>query len=172
VAWADRFYRWSCGLNRAGIAVVLAMMVATTVLVLAEILLRNLFSTSTHMMAELVGYGVAAMTFLSLGYCFEHGVLIRMGMLLGPLGRFPTARRTVEVILTIAAIATNLIVMRYFLLSLIRNYTRGYVSETTAQIPLWIPEFFVAVGLAILLVHLVAYLFVLVFNTSAPIRDM
>lgn len=172
MSWPDRVYRWSCGLNRAGIAVVLAMLVAVTMLVLTEVLLRNVFYTSTHVMNELVGYSVAAMTFLALGYCFEQGVLIRMGLVLAPLGRFPAARRGLEILLTSAAIVTILVVARYFLLSVMRNWSRGYVSETPAQIPLWIPEALLVAGLVILLFHLFAYLLLLVFSTKAPIRDM
>ena len=39
-----------------------------------------------------------------------------------------------------------------------RNYERGYVSETVAQVPLWLPESFVSIGLGILLLQFLSYL--------------
>jgi TRAP-type C4-dicarboxylate transport system permease small subunit len=166
----QKIFRFSCVLNRIAIFLVLVILVAITSLVLTEIVLRNLFSTSTHMMNELVAYGVATMTFMALGYCFEKGVLIRMNLLLLPLQSLPRVRKGLEIALVCVSLATIALVAYYFFLNLFRNWQRGYVSETAAQIPLWIPEMFVVLGLGILIVHLFSYL-LLILLSDGKIAD-
>ena len=55
-------------------AVIIAMM---TLLIIIEICLR-FFSLSTFMADTLVGYGVAATTFLAAAWALEHGAMIRV----------------------------------------------------------------------------------------------
>ena len=60
-----------------------ALLVLMVLHILLEIVLRSFFASSTFVLDEFVGYGVAAMTFLSLGYALETDSLIRVQLLLG-----------------------------------------------------------------------------------------
>jgi len=146
------------GISDLGMVLSVTIMIAMFVLVVAEIVARNVFSTSTFVMNELVGYGVAAMTMLALGHSLERGTVIRMSLLLVSLQQDSLIRRLLEIIAVLLGLLAAGIALRYFLHSAIRSYERAYVSETAAQIPLWIPEAFVIVGLGILMLQLVSYL--------------
>lgn len=153
-----QFHRFTLIVSNIGMLVSVVIMVAMVGLVLAEVVARNLFETSTFIMSELVGYGVAAMTAIALGNALENGGLIRMNLLLVALKPEGIVRRALELISVGLAIIAVGIAFRYFLRSVLRSFERGYTSETQAQIPLWIPEAFMAAGLAILLLQLLSYL--------------
>jgi TRAP-type C4-dicarboxylate transport system permease small subunit len=153
-----RFHRITLMISNLGMAVSVIIMVAMVGLVLAEIIARNVFETSTFIMNELVGYGVAAMTAIALGNALENGALIRMNLLLIALKPDGLARRALELISIALAMLAVVIALRYFLRSVIRSFERGYTSETAAQVPLWIPEAFMVAGLGIFLLQLVSYL--------------
>lgn len=120
-------------------------------------------------MNELVGYGVAAMTFVALGHSLERGTLIRMNLLLLALGPRSAIRRALEILSVLFALSAAGIALRYFVLSAVRNYERGYTSETAAEIPLWLPEAFVVAGLSVFLLQLLSYLLRLV--AGGPMID-
>jgi TRAP-type C4-dicarboxylate transport system permease small subunit len=144
----SRLAAWAAGL----------VLVAMTAHIMYEIVLRVVFSTSTFILDEIVGYGVAACTFLALGYALEVGGLIRVNLLLKALGDGGLARRAVEaaaILLTLAVIGFQ---VGYFWKSVARNWDRGAVSETVAEVPLWIPEGVMMVGLAVFWLQLVVYL--------------
>lgn len=163
----SQFHRVALMISNLGMAVSVVIMVGMVGLVLAEIIARNVFETSTFIMNELVGYGVAAMTAIALGNALENGALIRMNLLLIALKPDGFVRRALELISIGLAMVAVVIALRYFLRSVIRSFERGYTSETQAQIPLWIPEAFMVAGLAILLLQLVSYLIRVV--TGAPL---
>jgi TRAP-type C4-dicarboxylate transport system permease small subunit len=152
------FHRSTLILSNLGMAVSVIIMVAMVGLVLAEVIARNVFATSTFIMNELVGYGVAGMTIIALGNALENGALIRMNLVLIALKPQGLARRALEVISIGTAMLAAGIALWYFLRSVLRSYDRGYTSETAAQVPLWIPEAFMVAGLAIFLLQLLSYL--------------
>lgn len=143
-------------LTRAG-AIMAAVIVAAMVgHILLEIVLRAVFDSSTYVLDEFVGYGVAASTFLGLGYTLEQGGLIRVNILLARI-RSRALRQLTEVTCVAACFGVFAMVWLNFWNSISRNWTRGAVSETVAQVPLWIPEGLLLLGLSIFLLQLVAY---------------
>lgn len=143
-------------LTRAG-AIMAAVIVAAMVgHILLEIVLRAVLDSSTYVLDEFVGYGVAASTFLGLGYTLEQGGLIRVNILLARI-RSRAMRQLTEVTCVAACFGVFAMVWLYFWSSISRNWTRGAVSETVAQVPLWIPEGLLLLGLSIFLLQLVAY---------------
>jgi TRAP-type C4-dicarboxylate transport system permease small subunit len=127
-------------------------------LILLEILLRNVFSTSTHVAVEFVGYGVAAMIVLGMGQAFERGAMIRVTLMLGRLDGSGAVRRVLECAVGTVTLAIVSIVIWFFVISAHRNFVRGYRSESMAEVPLWIPEGIFCIGLAVFWLQLVAYL--------------
>lgn len=143
-------------LTRAGAAMAAAVVAAMLGHILLEIVLRAVFDTSTYVLDEFVGYGVAASTFLGLGYTLEHGGLIRVNLLLARIRR-RALRQLTELLCVLACFGVFAMVWLNFWNSIARNWSRGAVSETVAQVPMWIPEGLVLLGLTIFLLQLLAY---------------
>ncbi|MEQ8708794.1 MAG: TRAP transporter small permease [Rhodospirillales bacterium] len=166
---AIRLDRAAALLATAGGGIAACALVLMTAHVVIEVVLRGAFSTSTFALDEYVGYGTAAMTFLGAGYALQEGALIRVNILLGRLDRDSRSRRVLEVFAVVMTIAVMALLNWYFLVSVLRNFSRGTVSETVAATPLWIPEAAVTAGITILLLRLCAYL--LVVATGGPVIE-
>lgn len=166
---AIRLDRAAAVLATAGGVIAACALVLMTAHVVIEVVLRGAFSTSTFALDEYVGYGTAAMTFLGAGYALQEGALIRVNILLGRLDPNSRSRRVLEVFAVVMTIAVMALLNWYFLVSVLRNFSRGTVSETVAATPLWIPEAAVTAGITILLLRLSAYL--LVVATGGPVIE-
>ncbi|WFE76608.1 TRAP transporter small permease subunit [Roseinatronobacter sp. S2] len=120
--------------------------------ILLEIVLRAVWSSSTFVMGEFVGYAVAAMTFLGLGAALDDKVLLRVNILLQPLkGRARVAAEIVNAAVTLSVFGF----ITFFLIrQLLRNYERGTTSISVLEIPLWIPQSFVVVGFIVFCIQL------------------
>lgn len=139
-------------------AAAIVVLLAMTAMILTEIVLRTFFDSSTYAADELVGYGIGAMSFLALGQSLDRGTLIRMNLLISALNPKGIARVVIELLCVTFALGSGGIAFSFFLRNVIRNYQRGYTSETMAQVPLWLPESFIVVGLGIFLLQLFSYL--------------
>ncbi len=114
--------------------------------VLFEITLRVFFSKSTYVLDEFVAYATAAITFLCLAYSLHDNALIRVGMLINRVGgklRLALELFSVSMMFIIVILVTYYFWTKTFWRALIR----GTVSESIAEIPLWIPELFALIGL-------------------------
>ncbi len=154
----ERLHRFCDRMSDLGMAASVAVVVAMASLILTEVTLRTLFATSTYVMDELIGYGIAAASFLALGQSLARGGLIRMNLLIGRMRPGGPLRAAVEVVCVAFGLFATGMALFYFARNMVRNYVRGYVSETIAQVPLWLPEVFVVAGLAIFLLQLFSYL--------------
>lgn len=150
--------RFSSAVSLAGAYVAGAILCYMTLHILVEIVLRSFFDASTFIMDEMVGYGVAAITFIGLGHALDFGALIRVNLLLTRLDENGPARRVVEVLCILLTQFVVGVAIWFFAKTVIRNYERGYLSQTISEIPTWIPQACVLVGLAIFSLQLVAYL--------------
>jgi TRAP-type C4-dicarboxylate transport system permease small subunit len=144
------------GISRGAAVVSAALLVLMVLHILLEIVLRSFFASSTFVLDEFVGYGVAAMTFLSLSYALEEGALIRVQLLLTRSP--PPARRGLEIVGAGLTLAVSLFLIAHFWSSVSRNWSRGAVSQSIAEVPLWLPEGLVLLGLALFALQLLAYL--------------
>lgn len=137
-------------------------------IILLEITLRTVFATSTFMSDELVGYLVAALGFLPLGYTFRAGGLLRVGLLLDRLVRFPAMRTAVEILCVVATLAVTGLLIRYFYINVERQFLRGYTSGTMSGIPQWIPTGTMLTGLVIFWVQLLVHGLGLLLGHTRP----
>ncbi len=153
----DRLDRAVGGLAKAAAWLAGALLVAMIAHVLLEIALRALFATSTFVLDEFVGYGVAAVTFLSAGYAFQEMALIRVGLLLDAVQRRTRLRRCLEVACAGTTATVLWFIAWYFARSVARHLERGSLSETVAQVPLWIPEGLMLLGLIVLNLRITLY---------------
>ena len=155
------------GLSRLAAGLACLIVVAMVCHILYEIVLRTFFASSTFVLDEFIGYGVAAATFLAIGYSFEHGSLIRVGLLIGRLeGR---ARRSLEVFCALATLWMTSLLGWYVGLIVWRSWSRGRVSSSIAEVPLWIPELLIFVGIAVFWLQLIAYLVRQFTNEPPPV---
>lgn len=137
--------------------------------ILYEIVLRTFFASSTFVLDEFVGYGVAACTFLSLGYALEHGNLIRVNILLDRLDG--VGQRVVEVICALLTLAMTLGLAWFYWLRIERDWVRGTTSSSIAEFPVWIPQAAILMGLLVFCLQLFAYLLRQIFGTPPPVQD-
>ena len=143
-----RVSRFSAQLAAAGLVYMVAH-------ILFEIVLRTFFATSTFVLDEFIGYGVAAITFLALGFALEEGSLIRVNILLTVTkGK---VRRCLEAVAVGLTLVMTGYITGYFFFGVKRNFFRGTTSESIAEVPLWIPEGLVLIGLVLFTVQLFAY---------------
>lgn len=156
-------------ISRVAAALACAILVGIVALILYEIVLRFFFSTSTFVLQEFVGYGVATCTFLSLGYALEHNALIRVNVLLTKVGDM--GRRLLELVAAVLTMGVVGMLMWFFWLRVARHWARGSTSNSIAEVPLWIPEGALLVGLGVFWLQLFAYALRQIANTAPPVAD-
>ena len=120
--------------------------------ILIEIVLRAVWSTSTFVMDEFVGYEVAAMTFLGLGAALDHKVLLRVNILLLPLKGW--TRAIAEILNAVVALAVFGFVSFFLIRQMVRSYQRGTTSISILEVPIWIPQGLVVLGLLVFYLQL------------------
>lgn len=108
----------------------------------------------------LVGHGVAAITFLALGWTLEQNSMIRISAITQRLPKYP--RFAAELFSVVAAGWLIVWLMYFEWRAIAKLWTRGTTSEHYLPIPLWIPEAFFFVGLALLALQLLVRLLRLV----------
>jgi TRAP-type C4-dicarboxylate transport system permease small subunit len=141
----------STTLNKAAAGVSATLLVLMVSLILVEIVMR-FFSRSTFMTDVLVGHGVAAITFLALGWALEEGSMIRISAVTQRLGRVSGFLAEAFSIILSQVIVVWL--MYFVWRSVAKLWSRGTTSEHYLPIPLWIPETIFFVGLALLSLQL------------------
>lgn len=130
-----------------------------------EIVLR-LFGTSTYVLDEFVGYAVATLTFLGLGYSLERGSLIRVGLI---VERIPHPKRWLfDLFATLVSLAMFVWLYSYWQTNVLRSYKRGITSESIMETPLWIPQGLVLIGLGLLCFTLFTHALILLFRQQSP----
>ena len=145
-------------LSRAGAHVAVIILVLITGHILYEIVLRTFFARSTFVLDEMVGYGIAALTFLALGDALVSGGLIRVNLLLARLAPASLARQLVELACCLLTLAAMGIPLWFFGRSVIQDYRDGFTSGTLSNIKIWIPEAIVFAGLVVFWLQLLAYM--------------
>lgn len=122
-----------------------------------EIVLRSFFVTSTFSMDEFVGYAIGSMTFLSLAHTFRHRKHIRVSILQSFIkGRAAIA---VELMCITFTFGITLFLARYIWRTLARDYTRGTVSPTLTETPIWLIDSAIFIGLVLFMTQLLASAF-------------
>lgn len=120
--------------------------------ILLEILLRAVFRTSTFVMDEFVGYEVAAMTFLGLGSALDHKVLLRLNLLLVRL--HGKARAAIEIVNATVTLVLFGFLIFYLIKLAMRNHARGTTSISVLEVPVWLPQAVIILGLVVFCLQL------------------
>lgn len=166
---ADRLSGAASRLSTAGAVISGVVFALMTLLVLAEVVLRTFFSTSTLVSGEYSGYALSAMVYLGLGFSFREGAHIRISFLKDRI--HGVAGFIVEIFchLFVAILCglSSMYMWDMFRLSKARNLTAYTVAET----PLYVPQFIVFVGLCVLTVQIVARLLHLLAAGPAALKE-
>ncbi|TDP01837.1 TRAP transporter small permease [Marinomonas balearica] len=133
--------------------------------ILLEITLR-LFGTSTYVLDEFVGYAIATITFLGLGYSLENNGLIKVNILSDHL---PEKHHwLLDLIISFLTFSLFSWISYYWYFNVSRSFKRNITSESIAETPLWIPESMVLIGLGILCFTLFVRMFLLISTRQPP----
>lgn len=132
--------------------------------ILLETVLRSIFDTSTHVLDEFIGFAVLSITFLSLSWTLRDGSMIRVNILTDKLP--VKARQMLEVAVAMLATGMGAFFCIFLGRNLAKNWRRGAVSESVAEVPLWIPDAIVFVGASLLVLQLAAMIVRPFINTT------
>jgi TRAP-type transport system small permease protein len=127
-------------------------MIAMVLLMLAEIVLRSVFNSTTEHSDELVGYLLIGISFLSLALCQSRGAFHKVEMVQMRLGR--GGRAFSALVFDLLAFVYIAVTDWYFLQFVMSSYRREAMASTTLATPLWIPETVMIVGATMLLLAL------------------
>ena len=117
-----------------------------------EIVMRSFFSASTFSMDEFVGYAIGSMTFLSLAHTFRHRKHIRVSILQSFIkGR---TEIVVELLCITFTFGITLFLARYIWRTLARDFSRGTVSPTLTETPIWLIDGAIFIGRVLCLLQL------------------
>ena len=125
-----------------------------------EIVLRSFFAKSTFSLDEFVGYAIGSMTFLSLAHTFRYRKHIRVSILQSFIkGRVAIS---IELICISFTFGITLFLARYIWRTLARDFTRGTVSPTLTETPIWLIDSAIFIGLILFMTQLLASSFLTV----------
>ncbi len=141
-----------------GAVLAAAGVVLSTVLVLAEVVARSAFHTSTLISVEFSSYLLIVVTFLGLAYTQKSGQMIHVDVLFGALS--PRKRAWADALRHTVMLAYAGIALRYVGEFTWRSYSLDQVSSTLLRTPQYIPQLFMVIGLALLTAELVRGTFV------------
>lgn len=152
-------------LNKVSGGIAMLLIIYVLAHILLEIVLR-MFGTSTYVLDEFVGYAVATLTFLGLGYSLERGGLIRVGLI---IDRLPVTKRWLfDLFASLVSLAMFSWLFSYWQINVWRSYKRGITSESIMETPLWIPQGLVLLGLGLLCFTLFTHVLILLFRRQSP----
>lgn len=153
--WVRIIAAFSSRLNRIAAAIAAVLLVLMVGLILIEIVLR-FFSRSTFMADALVGHGVAAITFLAVGWALEQGSMIRVSVLTSRLGSVAGFVAEAFSVVLVEMLVLGLMFFQWRAVA--KLWKRGSTTEHYLPIPLWLPEAIFFIGLSLLALQLLVRL--------------
>ena len=130
------------------------IMVEMALHILLGIVLRTFFRRSTYVLDEFVTYSVVSITFLCMAYTLQHNKLIRVELFISKASG--GWQKGLELFGNIIALLLSCCFVYYFWIKIFwRDFTRQRVSNSIAEVPLWIPEAIALVGFSLFILQLV-----------------
>lgn len=144
---------WIGRAGNGGAVIAAAGVVLSTVLVLAEVVARTMFHTSTLISVEFSSYLLIVITFLGLAYTQRTGQMIHVDVLFGALS--PRKRAWADALRHTVMLAYASVALWYVGVFTWRSYALDQVSSSLLRTPQFIPQLFMVAGLALLMVELI-----------------
>lgn len=133
--------------------------------ILLEIILRTFFKKSTYVLDEFVTYSVVCITFLCMAYALHGNKLIRVELFISKISG-PWSK-VLELFGNLVALTISCYFMYYFWIKIFwRDFSRGRVSSSIAEFPLWIPEIFAMIGFSLFIFQLCVIILSITFKTE------
>lgn len=124
-----------------------------SILITIEILGRYFFGFSLLVVDEWSGYLLVMVTFLGLAYTMQSKGFLQIEFLLNRLSR--RKRNLFNLFLILLALVYSFIIGWKLILYTWSNYSAGTVSVSISQTPLYIPQLFMPLGVALLILQLI-----------------
>lgn len=114
------------------------LLVATVIMIVTEIALRNLLGTSLGASTELSGYVLA----ISASWAFAHSLLLKAHIRIDVVYlQLPQAlRAAMDVVALVAFAAFSIVFARAAWSVAAESFSRGSLANTPLETPLWIPQ--------------------------------
>ncbi|MVT64584.1 TRAP transporter small permease subunit [Bradyrhizobium pachyrhizi] len=128
-------------------------LVAMIILIGAEAIARNVFSTSLQITDEIGGYLLVATTFLSMSVAEAHGAFHRVELIQARLGQ--SARIVSQIIFDLMSLIAAAFVTWQLGRLVMNSWRSEDVAPTPLQTPLWLPQTTMALGMLLLCFALV-----------------
>lgn len=131
-----------------------ALTLLMMVIIVAEVIARELLGFSFLIVDEFAGYLLAAMVFLGLGQTLRDDSLLKIEVVHARItGR---ARLWYGLLLDAIALSVSLILLFYISKLVISSYERGIHSATVFAIPQYLPQLVLPIGCAVMSLCLLA----------------
>lgn len=137
----------------AAIAAVLT--VAILFIICVEVFLR-MFKMSLLVSDEIAGYLNAALVFLGLAYTLREGGFIRVELLYDRLRG--TTRQLVRWFIVLGSFLYTAVLLYYAIAHVHYSYRTDTRAVSVIETPEWIPQLSMVIGLAVLLLQLLAFI--------------
>ncbi len=145
----DTLFSVVSGLAELGLVVMMLVMAA-------EVVLRSGFASSLIIADETSAALLVIITFLGLSLAVRHDKLFRFD---GVVRHVPDrAWRLYEAVLFLAALAVSLVLLRFLWKFVASTFRRGTTSDGMIDYPLWIPQVFMPIGMALLVLAILEQL--------------
>ncbi|RCK49826.1 hypothetical protein TH25_12445 [Thalassospira profundimaris] len=138
-------------------------LVALVVLVVAEIIARSVFNTSLAVVEECVGYFVVLLMVLGAAMALRKNDLFRVSFIADVLP--PALERASRAVYIFIALAVCCVFVWRTADLVASSFSRGKISQTAMETPLWIPQLALPIGFCVLAVFLIEHL-LLVLRSS------
>ena len=128
-------------------------LVAMILLIGLEAVVRDLFGPLRYeVVDEIGGYLLVMVTFLGMSVAESHGAFHRVELVQARMG--PRARLALQIVFDACALAASVLVTWQLARLAINAWNSGDVAPTPLQTPLWLPQMFMGIGMALLCIAL------------------
>lgn len=136
--------------------VAVAALIAMTLLITFEVIVRKSFDISTKIAHDFSGYLLVVLTFFGAAITLKAGRHLRVTVLFARLNqRIQSILYKIYLIIGISFVLVLLWASSEFVMN---AYTKGWLTESVIAIPEFIPEAFIPLGLLFFVLQLVAQL--------------
>lgn len=134
----------------ASLAIVLMV-----VLVILEVLLRTTIGYSFGFADELVSYLVVTITFFGVTITFRDKALFKVEIFYKRLSK--KSRKVLDFIHSLLSVGLCSLLIYYAFFLISSSYTRGTISQTKLETPLYLPQLLIPVGLIVLVIFTIDF---------------
>jgi TRAP-type transport system small permease protein len=132
------------------------LIVVMVLLIIAEVVCRNVFNFSLQITHEVAGYLLVAVTFLGIGVSLHDRALFRVEFL---FSRLPArGQHILQLVFDLLALGFGVILDYQLVRLVVSSYTRGVREATILATPLYIPQIVMPVGVSLMIVVLLAHI--------------